>query len=192
MNSEIIYFVTGNINKYNEISKLFQEEHIEFQLKHSKIKTSEIQANTNKEVAKFKLNSIKDKINDSFFIEDAGFYVDKPLNGFPGIYSSYVFNTIGSIGILKLIDDFKNSKAHFSAIIALYYKPVNKTFFFEGNVYGKVSDKIRGKNGFGFDPIFIPDEIPNKTFGEMSTEEKNRISHRGIALEKLIEFLKKS
>jgi len=190
-NNQLLYFITENIHKYEEVSKIFLEEKLKFQLKHCPLKTIEIQANNNKEVALFKLKSVKDEVNASFFIEDAGFYVDEPLKGFPGVYSSYVFKTIGNEGILKLIDDFRSTKAHFSAIIALYYKPSDQIFFFEGKVDGKVSEKIRGNKGFGFDPIFIPDEVPDKTFGEMSTEEKNKISHRGLALKKLIDFLKK-
>ena len=68
---------------------------------------------------------------------------------------------------------------------------MKQVFVFEGEVKGKVSDKIRDKGfGFGFDPIFIPNEIPNKTFAELPTEEKNKISHRGCALKKLISFIK--
>ena len=59
-------------------------------------------------------------------------------------------------------------------------------------VEGKVSKTIRGKGGFGFDPIFIPNIIPDKTFAELSIEEKNKISHRGQALGKLLEFLEKN
>jgi XTP/dITP diphosphohydrolase len=140
----------------------------------------------------FKLNSVKEKMNESFFIEDAGFFVDKPLNGFPGVYSSYVFKTIGNEGIIKLIDDFARSKAHFSAVIAFYFKPLDKIFLFEGEIEGKVSKAIRGKGGFGFDPIFIPNIISDKTFAELSTEEKNKISHRGQALKKLVAFLKEN
>jgi len=189
-NNQLLYFITENIHKYDEISKMFLKEKVNFQLKHCKLKTVEIQAETNKDVAIFKLESVKTKIDGSFFIEDAGFYVDEPLNGFPGVYSSYVFKTIGNEGILKLINDFNHTKAHFSAIIALYFKPEDHIFFFDGRVDGKVAEKIRGNQGFGFDPIFIPNEVPNKTFGEMLTEEKNKISHRGLAFKKLIDFLK--
>jgi XTP/dITP diphosphohydrolase len=188
----IIYFITSNNHKFNEVSKIFQNENIKYNLKQLDIETIEIQANTIKDVALFKLNSVKEVIKDSFFVEDAGFFVDYPLNGFPGIYSSYVFKTIGNEGILKLIDNFENSKAHFSALIALYFKPTNKIFIFEGEVKGSVSDKIRGDYGFGFDPIFIPHGSSNKTFGELSIEEKNHISHRGRALKQLIILLKES
>jgi XTP/dITP diphosphohydrolase len=99
--------------------------------------------------------------------------------------------TIGNEGILKLIDDFKQSEAHFTSVIAFYFKPLKKSFCFEGTVKGKVSNTIRGSGGFGFDPIFLPYDSPNKTFAELSTDEKNSISHRGKAWRKFIEFLKK-
>jgi XTP/dITP diphosphohydrolase len=67
---------------------------------------------------------------------------------------------------------------------------MNKSFLFEGTVEGKVSETIRGSNGFGFDPIFISNEIPTNTFAELTTDEKNNVSHRGKAWKKLIEFLK--
>ncbi len=189
-NNPYLYFVTENVHKYDEISKLFHKEYLNFQLKQCKLKTVEIQANSNRDVAIYKLDSVKDKISGSFFIEDAGFYVDEPLKGFPGVYSSYVFKTIGNEGILKLIDNFEETKAHFLAIIAFYFKPKDEIFLFEGVVNGKVSNKIRGAQGFGFDPIFIPYEMPDKTFGELTTEEKNHISHRGKALAPLISLLK--
>ncbi len=188
----IIYFVTGNIHKFNEISVLFSKANIKYNLIQEEIKTIEIQANNIKEVASFKLNSIKGKINGSYFIEDAGFFVDIPLNGFPGVYSSYIMKTIGNKGILRLIDDFESTQAHFTSVIALYFKPYDKNFFFEGSVYGKVSETIRGSGGFGFDPIFLPDLMPSKTFAELSIEEKNKISHRGIAWTRFIKFLREN
>ncbi|MFX1410396.1 MAG: RdgB/HAM1 family non-canonical purine NTP pyrophosphatase [Promethearchaeota archaeon] len=191
-NQEILYFITGNKNKFSEVLNLFEKETLNKRLRQKDVKTYEIQAESLKDVAKFKLNSVKEKIDSSFFIEDAGFFIDFPLNGFPGVYSSYVLRTIGNEGIIKLIDNFNLSRAHFSAIIALYFKPLDKIFYFEGNVMGKISHKIRGTGGFGFDPIFIPDCIPDKTFAELSIEEKNRTSHRGKALKKLINFLKEN
>jgi len=187
---DLIYFITSNNNKFNEIAKMFKDEKLSYRLKQLNIETTEIQANSVKENGSFKLNSVKLKVDGSCFVEDAGFFVDKPLNGFPGVYSSYVFKTIGNKGILRLINDFERSKAHFITIIAFFFKPLDKDFFFEGRVDGRVSEKIRGSKGFGFDPIFIPDKIKNKTFAELTTKEKNRISHRGKAWKKMIEFLK--
>lgn len=190
--SKVIYFITGNENKFSEVYKIFQNEDLDYELHQKDIETVEIQANNIKDVALFKLNSVKEKIKGSFFIEDAGFFVDLPLSGFPGVYSSYVMKTIGNEGILSLINDYKNTKAHFSAVIALYYKPLDKIMTFEGEVKGRVSETIRGERGFGFDPIFIPDELPDNTFAELSMSEKNKISHRSEALNKLIDFLKEN
>ncbi|MFX1377989.1 MAG: RdgB/HAM1 family non-canonical purine NTP pyrophosphatase [Promethearchaeota archaeon] len=190
MDQKILYFVTGNIHKYNEIHTFFKKESINYILKQRSIKTIEIQAKSVKEVALYKLESIKGQINGSYFIEDAGFFVDIPLNGFPGVYSSYIMKTIGNRGILKLIDDFENTKAHFTSIIALYFEPLDKNLIFEGNVHGRVAKIARGSGGFGFDPIFIPNIRPDKTFAELKTEEKNEISHRGQAWNKFLRFLK--
>ena len=192
MNQKTIYFVTGNIHKYNEISTLFKKEHLNYILNHKNIKTVEIQAKNIEEVALHKLQSIEGQLNGSYFIEDAGFFVDIPLKGFPGVYSSYVMKTLGNTGILKLINNFDDSQAHFTSIIALYFEPLDKKLIFEGNVYGKVSNTAKGSGGFGFDPIFLPNKIPNKTFAELTIEEKNAVSHRGQAWSKFINFLKKN
>ena len=194
MNKEenTIYFVTGNNDKFNEGLEVFTKESVPYNLEQNDIETIEIQAKTLKDVALFKLNSVKHKIDGSFFIEDAGFFVDLPLGGFPGVYSSYVLKTIGNEGILKLIDDYEKSKAHFSAIISLYYKPLDTITFFDGYISGRISEETRGDGGFGFDPIFIPDSIPEKTFAELSIHQKNRISHRGQVIKKLIMFLRKN
>jgi len=187
---EIIYFITGNNHKFKEITKLFQKEKLDYDLRQKTAATIEIQAPSIKDVALFKLNSIKTNFHNSYFVEDAGFFIDVPLKGFPGVYSKFVLNTIGNNGILKLINDYRNTAAHFEAVIALYFQPSDKIFTFEGSVEGKVSEEIRGTSGFGYDPIFIPNELPNNTFGELSTEEKNSISHRAKAWQKLLIFLK--
>ncbi len=187
---EIIYFITGNNHKFKEITKLFQKEELDYDLKQKTAATIEIQAPSIKDVALFKLNSIKTNFYNSYFVEDAGFFIDVPLKGFPGVYSKFVLNTIGNKGILKLITDYSESAAHFEAVIALYFQPLDKIFTFEGSVEGKVSKEIKGTRGFGYDPIFIPNEVPNNTFGELSTEEKNSISHRAKAWQKLLIFLK--
>jgi XTP/dITP diphosphohydrolase len=190
--NELICFVTGNQHKYSEIYALFEKAEISYHLEQKDFSMTEIQAERLKDVAIFKLQSIKENLNSSYFIEDAGFFVDVPLNGFPGIYSKYVLQTIGNEGILKLIDDFDATKAHFESVIALYHKPNDKILIFEGKVEGCVSAVRRGENGFGFDPIFISNEIPYKTFAELTTDEKNQISHRAKAWTQLLKYLKDS
>lgn len=185
-----IYFVTGNSHKFNEIKSLFLKEDLNYKLLQKQLDTIEIQADNLKEVALFKLNSIKGKIDGSYFIEDAGLFIDVPLNGFPGVWSKYVYKTIGNRGILKLIDNFDTTVAHFEAIIAFYDQESKLNLNFQGIIKGKIAKEIRGKEGFGFDPIFIPEDIPDKTFAELSTIEKNTISHRSKAFNLLVQFLK--
>jgi XTP/dITP diphosphohydrolase len=76
--------------------------------------------------------------------------------------------------------------ARFKAVISLFLK--GKQYFFEGAIEGKIVTERRGKGGFGYDPIFVPDGY-DRTFAEMTAEEKNGISHRGIAVQKLVSFL---
>ena len=187
---ENLYFITGNTHKFKEISEIIALENLNYKLEQLDINPIEIQSDNPKDVALFKLNSIKNDVKGSYFIEDAGFFVDYPLNGFPGVYSSYIFRTLGNKGILNLISDFDSTDAHFSSIVALYYKPLNKEFLFKGIIKGKISPIIKGSNGFGYDPIFLPNSYPKKTFAEIKMSDKNKISHRGIAINKLIKFLK--
>jgi XTP/dITP diphosphohydrolase len=98
--------------------------------------------------------------------------------------------TIGNEGVLRLIDNYEDSIAYFTSVIALYFEPLDKNFLFEGIVDGKISKSLRGSGGFGFDPIFLPNILPNKTFAELTKEEKNKISHRGKAWRKFTDFLK--
>ncbi len=182
-------FITGNKNKFEEINKLFLKEQLNIDLINQNLEMVEIQANSLEEVAISKINSIKNKVKGSFFIEDAGFFVTQ-LKGFPGVYSHYVMETIANEGILKILKDSKSRKAKFQAVIAYYNEKNDDIHTFMGEVLGSIAMKIRGSNGFGFDPIFIPDEIPNKTFGELSAIEKNEHSHRARASIKLISYLK--
>lgn len=188
---KILHFITGNANKFHEVQKRFKTEDLDLELRQADLDPLEIQADSIKDVAIFKLTQAREKLEGNCFVEDAGFFVDAPLNGFPGVYSSYVFKTIGNEGILKMIEDFGKTRAHFSAVIALYDASTEDVYTFVGTVEGRVSPVQRGSFGFGFDPIFIPNEIPHKTFAELTTEEKNAISHRGRAIDKLMNFLKK-
>ncbi len=181
-------FVTGNKHKFEEISELLSKQVPEYSLIQSNKELTEIQANTLEEVAIYKVKSVLDKIDPPYFIEDAGFFVDDVLNGFPGVYSSYVMKSIGNEAILKLLADSKHRNAHFESVI-VYIDENRKIYSFKGINQGKVSLSARGDSGFGFDPIFISDESKGKTFAELSIEEKNAISHRRRAILKLISFL---
>lgn len=184
-----INFITGNEHKYLEIKNLIETKFPNISIIQAPLPLKELQADTLEEVAKFKIQSIHRQLKPPYIIEDAGFFVDDVCDGFPGVYSSYVMKTIGYNGILKIMGKSEDRKAHFESVIA-YYDENETVSLFKGRVDGKVSMKARGKSGFGFDPIFIPNEIPEKTFAEISREEKNTISHRSRAFEKFMDQLK--
>ena len=125
------------------------------------------------------------------FADDSGFCVEALNNG-PGIKSKRFFekhlskkNTFDYI--LSIVKKKNNNKAFFETAICLTIDN-NHHIIFSGKIKGVVSLKPRGKNGFGYDPIFIPENY-NKTFAEMSIVEKNKISHRQIAITKLKSFI---
>lgn len=138
------------------------------------------------EKAKF----IYDKFHLNTMSDDTGLEVES-LNGEPGIYSArYAGESKNSDNnIEKLLNKLKgksNRNARFRTVIALIIK--NKKYLFEGIVEGIIIENRRGNMGFGYDPIFQPEGY-NKTFAEMTLEEKNEISHRARALKKLTVFL---
>ncbi len=190
-----IHFLTGNVGKFHEAEVVFQKEFPDLRLKQDTRPLLEVQSESLEEVARFKLKSFVDAQEgrvESCFTEDAGFFVTPALKGFPGAYSSYVQKTIGNTAILKLMEGVKDRHCHFSACIAFYSASTRRIRTFMGQVEGTVAFEQRGTGGFGFDPIFIPNEIPSKTFAELSAEEKSKISHRGNALTNFIAFLKQN
>ncbi len=180
-----IYFITSNKGKAIEAKSKFSAFNIDVIQKN--FGYPEIQAGTLEDVAFFGAEEVQKSFGHPFFLEDAGLFIDA-LNGFPGVYSSYVYYTIGCSGILKLLKslDDKKRSAYFKSVIA-FAEPNKKPLIFTGECKGIISEKILGDHGFGFDPIFIPNG-EDKTFAQMETEEKNRFSHRGKSLEKLISF----
>lgn len=181
-----IFFATSNKNKFLEAKKILEKYNIEVEM--YPFKTIEVQSNSIKEVVKKCAQQIIEQRNKkNVFLEDAGLFI-KALKNFPGVYSSYVYSTIGLNGILKLMENKKNREAAFKSAIAF----INKNYkikIFLGITKGKIAYFTKGKKGFGFDPIFIPLGY-DKTFAEMNMEEKNKISHRGKALIKMCKWLK--
>lgn len=148
----------------------------------------EVQAERLEEVAAWGAAYVQEKFNKPFILEDAGLFIDA-LQGFPGVYSKYVFFTIGLDGILLLLKNVENRKAVFRSVYA-YSTPGHAAIIVSGECPGTISTERRGRHGFGYDPIFFPDKA-NKTFGEMTTEEKNQYSHRSKALDRLLLHLTK-
>jgi XTP/dITP diphosphohydrolase len=131
------------------------------------------------------------KTGKNCFADDTGLEVEA-LNGEPGVYSARYAgpenNSEANLQkLLQKLSDKNNRKAQFRCVIALIIN--NKEWLFEGVVKGKIINEKRGGDGFGYDPIFIPEGY-EKTFAEMSLSQKNKISHRAIAVNKLADFLR--
>lgn len=128
------------------------------------------------------------------FADDSGLEVEA-LNNRPGVYSAR-YAGIGATNeqriekLLKEMEGKVNRKARFVCVIAIS-DPNEKVMTFRGEIYGKIIFAPRGKNGFGYDPIFQPDGY-DKTFAELDSEIKNKISHRALATNKALAVLKKN
>ena len=123
--------------------------------------------------------------------DDSGLVVEA-LDGRPGIYSArYAGNHDFAKNMAKVLEELEgveNRKAYFVTVMCLVDE--TGTNYFEGRVYGNLTKEVRGDKGFGYDPIFIPDNY-EITFAEMKAEDKNKISHRKKAIEQFLEFMEK-
>lgn len=181
-----IWFITSNRGKFQEASRKLTDSKIKVVQKN--LGYPEIQANNLEDVAQFGVECLQDKVDQPFLLEDAGLFIES-LHGFPGVYSSYVYHTIGLQGILALLKKTPTSErtACFRSVIA-YKEPEESPHFFIGECLGWITSEERGSQGFGYDPLFIP-QGDTRTFAEMHTEEKNQYSHRGRSLNQLACFL---
>ena len=136
-----------------------------------------------------KSNYIVDRFHKNCFADDSGLEVEA-LNNEPGVYSARYSGSRDMDRnidfLLKKLEGETNRNAAFVTVISLIMD--GKEYFFEGRIKGEIIGSRRGSNGFGYDPIFIPNGY-TKTFAEMTDEEKNAISHRAIAVKKLVAFL---
>ena len=173
----MILFLTKNIHKYNEAFEILSEYNI--RLKHLAYDKLELQSYSIEDISKFSAIQAYKQLKQPLIVEDAGLIIHS-LNGFPGPYSSYVFQTIGCDGILQLMRDAISRSAEFLSVVT-YIDLKEGMECFTGGVRGYISYEKKGEEGFGFDPIFIPD-TETLTFAEISSAYKNKISHRGKAL----------
>ncbi|WP_455364476.1 RdgB/HAM1 family non-canonical purine NTP pyrophosphatase [[Eubacterium] cellulosolvens] len=173
-----IILVTTNRGKTREIDEILR--HYQIQVKNIIKEKVEIQSLSLKEVVKYAAISLSKEIAEPYIIEDAGLFIDR-LKGFPGPYSSYVYKTLGVEGVITLLAGVRNRKAEFRSAIAFHSKKTGLKIF-EKSIWGEISYKALGLEGFGFDPIFISAEGDGRTFAQMSLQEKNKYSHRSKAV----------
>jgi XTP/dITP diphosphohydrolase len=182
-----IFFITSNKGKVQEATEKLRS--LGFLVVQKDLGYPEVQADSLEEVAIWGVSHVQKRFDSPFILEDAGLFIDA-LQGFPGVYSKYVFFTIGLKGILQLLEGVEKREAVFRSVYA-YCEPKKKPLIMIGECKGIISTRKQGTRGFGYDPIFIPDGA-QKTFGDMTVGEKNRFSHRGRALEKLVAVLRDS
>lgn len=187
-----LIFATHNKNKLKEVKSLIPNSINLLSLDDINLLTEiEETESTIEGNALLKAKTIYEQTGTNCFADDSGLLVEA-LNGAPGVYSARYAgeqkNDEDNIQkLLQNLNNESNRKAHFKTVMALIID--GKEYLFEGIIHGKIITEKIGKNGFGYDPIFIPDGY-SETFAQLNSETKNAISHRGIALQKLLEFLK--
>lgn len=194
-----LVFATQNPHKLSEIQSLLGDSFHLISLKDLNFKedipeTKDTLEGNALEKARF----IHERFKQGCFADDTGLEVTA-LNGAPGVYSARYAGSIADYGseqlrsqanikkLLGALDDKQNRKARFRTVIA-FITPTGKEYLFEGIVNGEIITELRGQEGFGYDPVFVPEGY-SQTFSEMPLSEKNKISHRARAFEKFREFL---
>ncbi|HJJ99546.1 MAG TPA: RdgB/HAM1 family non-canonical purine NTP pyrophosphatase [Methanocorpusculum sp.] len=169
----MITVVTGNKRKAAEIAAFFSGitdvTHVDFDC-------IEPQADSVEEIARAKAEQAYAALGVPLIVDDTGLFIDA-LSGFPGPFAAYVQDTIGNAGVLRLMEGREMRGAHFATAVA--YVDANGVRVFSGMVDGTITIAERGAEGFGYDPIFA---VGAKTLAEMTTAEKNALSHRAHAL----------
>lgn len=187
-----LVFATNNKHKLDEVRKITSHHPVEI------VSLTEINcfddipetADTLEGNALQKVLYIREKFGMDCFADDTGLEVEA-LNNAPGVYSARYAgpghdSEANMKKLLHEMEGMENRKARFRTVIALVWN--GKTYTFDGIVNGTITTTKRGENGFGYDPIFIPEGY-EQTFAELGNDIKNQISHRAKAVEKLDEFL---
>ncbi len=202
LNKRRLVFVTNNVHKLEEVSAMLGDKIELLSLKEIGC-TADIPEteHTFEGNALQKARYIYDRYGLDCFADDSGLEVDA-LQGAPGVFSARyaaMETTAGEVAataghdaeantrrLLKELQSTPERGAQFRTVIALLMG--GETYFFEGIVRGAITEEKRGTNGFGYDPVFIPEGF-NKTFAELPAEVKNKISHRAVSIGKMRGFL---
>jgi non-canonical purine NTP pyrophosphatase (RdgB/HAM1 family) len=178
-----ICFVTSNRKKLAETENI-----LGYKLNQSELDIKEIQEIDIEKVVEEKAYFAYSMIHSAVLVEDTGVYIEA-WNGFPGALIKWVIQSIGNDGLCNIMND-DNRLARVKSCVCLYNGKELKKFI--GEIKGIIVEKPRGCNGFGWDSIFQPNGLMNKTYAEMSMEEKNQISMRRTAIIQAREFLEKN
>lgn len=193
MKNNKIVFATNNEHKLQEVRHLLEPEFQIVSLKEMNCFDDIAEtALTLEGNALLKADYIFEKYGVDCISDDTGLEIDA-LGGEPGVFSARYagegHNAVDNMNkVLTNLSGCVNRKACFRTVVVL--KTFSETKYFEGKVCGTIVDSPRGENGFGYDPIFMPDGY-DKVFAELDLSVKNTISHRALAVQKLVEYLKK-
>lgn len=187
-----LVFATNNAHKLSEVRAILEPDFQIVSLKELGCDDDIPEtANTLEGNALIKAKYIHEKFGLDCFADDTGLEIEA-LGGEPGVYSARYAGEANNANdnmhkVLTNLGNKTNRNACFRTVISLIKD--DKTHYFEGKIDGEISTHPRGNSGFGYDPIFIPNEYL-VSFAQLSTEEKNQISHRALAVKELVRFLK--
>ena len=177
-----VTFVSTNPGKFREVQNLLTPFGVRTRWRRRTL--PEPQAETLEEVVVAKLAAVRD-LPGYVLVEDSGLFIPS-LRGFPGVYSAHFLKTWKFGPLLELLR-LRDRRAYFRTVAGL--KRGHRKWTFVGEVQGRIAERPRGRQGFGYDPIFIP-EGGFRTFGEIPAAEKNELSHRALAIRQVGELLR--
>ncbi len=177
---ERITLITGNLGKAQEFGRLFGQE-----ISHQKLTLPEIQHTDVAIVAKAKAEAAYQQLKQPVFVDDTGLYI-KAWGNLPGALVAWFLDNVGNEGIIRMLEGWDDRSA--KVVTALGYCDRNGPLVFVGEVLGTIANAPTGENGFGYDPIFIP-EGQSKTFAEMDGAEKDANSMRALAAQAMKNYL---
>ena len=172
-----VTFVSTNPGKYREVRDVLRPYGVRVRWRRRTL--PEPQAENLSEVVAAKLDAVRD-LRGYVLVEDSGLFVPS-LRGFPGVYSAHFLKQWRFGPLLELLEH-RDRRAYFRTVAGLQNGRLRWTFV--GEVHGAIATRPAGKNGFGYDPIFVP-RGSNRTFAQLSSEAKNAVSHRARAVRKV-------
>ena len=178
----LVTFITGNEHKVKEARGIFEK--FGFDVEHENPGYPEVQGSI-EEVAAYGAKYVAELLQKPVIVDDTGLFI-RALGDFPGTYSSYVQETLTNKGIIKLMEDEPDRYAEFRSCIG-YCEPKCEPKTFLGTVSGEILSEEKGDNGFAYDPLFYVEKY-DKTYGELTTDEKNECSHRRLSMEKFAKW----
>ena len=186
MSRDRLVLMTQNQHKLTELRPLFERFGVSFET--TSVEKFEIRADDVEAVAHKAAIAAYNALKRPVVLDDSGLFVDA-LNGFPGTYSAYVLKAIGNAGILRLMNNIDERTAKF--VTAVGYAAGDAIQTFVGVMPGYITRTPAGEEGFGYDPIFIP-QGETRTYAQLSLSEKVNISHRTKAFRKFLNWYTKS